>query len=585
VKFTSVTRTTGDGPRAIAAGDVDGDGNIDLAVANAVTNDVAILQNLGNGSFADAPQKLPAGGFGPSGVAVGDWNGDGRQDLAVANNYSGKVALRVQNADGSFSPAGEVAAGTGPSSIVAADLDGDGDLDLAVTNEFNNNVALLRNEAGKFSPAGTLLVGNAPQGVTAADVNGDGRPDLIVANFSSRNVSLLRNTSNGSLSFAAAVNMATGYNPFSVTTADVNGDGHLDLISANVTSDDVSVLRNRGDGTFFPSVSFAAGLGPTSLAAADLDRDGDLDLAVGNATSEQLSVLINDGHGGFGWPLQFVAAKFPVALPYALIVADFDGDGDADLAMTNGQADAVSVLLTDAQPGPQRVTLSSGQTIIGLDFGNGPPNMAPQVAQPIADQQAVENKAFTFTVAEDAIIDPDVGDELTYTARLADGGDLPKWLSFDTATRTFSGKPPLDANATDDPLPVVVVATDRGNLTAEAAFTLLVRENPRPWQNPRDRLDVLPDGNVTPADVLAAINFLNAHGAIQLPLPPSAQGPPPYLDVDGDGWSGPRDVLAVINYLNGQGAAGEGERHSVERLEGDQAALVDEVFADLAAWD
>lgn len=390
VQFTATPKTTGDGPRAIASGDVDGDGDRDLAIANAITNDVALLQNQGNGSFV-VGERLAAGGLGPSGVAMGDWNGDGRRDLAVANNYSAKVSLLRQSADGTLLAAGDVAVGTGPTAIAAGDWDGDGDLDLAVTNEFNNNVSLLRNVGGTFSSVGSVLVGNSPQFVTTTDVNRDGKLDLVVANAKSRNVSVLRNTSTTTaISFATAVNLATGTDPFFVTAADVTGDGYPDLISANLTTNDISVLQNRGNGTFFPRVDFAAGVGPTSVAAADLDRDGDLDLAVGNATSQQLSVLINAGNGTFGAPVQFGAADFPVSLPFALLAEDFNGDGNPDLAMTNGLADSVSILLTDVRPGPHRVTLARGQEITGLNFGNRPPNSAP-TAIVISNSTLVEN--------------------------------------------------------------------------------------------------------------------------------------------------------------------------------------------------
>jgi len=184
--------------------------------------------------------------------------------------------------------------------------------------------------------------------------------------------------------------MATGTDPFAVTAADVTGDTFPDLISANLTSNDVSVLKNRGDGTFFPATNFAAGVGPTSVAAADLDFDGDLDLAVGNATSQQLSLLINDGSGDFGSPQQFGVGDFPVSLPYALIAADLDGDGDSDLAMTNGKEDRVTVLLTQVAPGPHRVTLARGQALTGINFGNLPPN-DPPTAIALSNDSIVEN--------------------------------------------------------------------------------------------------------------------------------------------------------------------------------------------------
>ena len=577
VQFQDTAQPTGAGPRALAAGDLDGDGKVDLAVANEITNDITVLRNLGNGNFAADARQVPVG-FGPSGVALGDWDGDGRRDLATANNYTGRVTILHQNADGTFATAAEVAAGAGPSALVAVDLDGDGDLDLAVTNEFNNNVTLLRNSGGVFSPAGALLVGNTPECVTAADVNRDGRPDLIVANFSSRNVSLLRNT--GNFTFAAAVNMATGTHPFAVTAADVNGDGYPDLISANVSADDVSVLKNRGDGTFFPAVDFAAGVGPTSVVAADLDRDGDLDLAVGNATSQQLSVLLNDGSGEFGAPLQFGAANFPVALPYALTAADFNGDGHADLALTNGQTDSVSVLLADARPGPYRVNLARNQTLSGLNFGNQLPNAAPTSIQ-LSNSALPENSAGA-SVGTITVVDPDPADTHMLTVidnRFEVLGQQLKLKTGQSLSRQQGTTISLDVTATDSAQPP---------LSVTRTFVLTVTANPRPWQNPQRACDVDHDGTVAPLDALILIAELN-RGTIRqpdgsLPTARAADAQTPFWDPTGDGLLQPIDVLLVVAYINAppKTAAAEGEAVGRAPASASVTAATDKVFA--AVW-
>jgi hypothetical protein len=182
------------------------------------------------------------------------------------------------------------------------------------------------------------------------------------------------------------------------------------------------------------------------------------------------------------------------------------------------------------------------------------------VAKPITDQSATENVAFRLQFAADTFQDPDAGDVLAYSATLDGGSPLPAWLSFDAATRTFSGRPGF---ADDGQLVVVVRAADGGTppLADETSFALTVLETARPWQNPMNRRDVDASGQPGepfPKDVLTVINFINVHQSIELPKPPSPLGPPPYLDVTGDGWVTAADVLDIINFINSR-VAGEGE--------------------------
>lgn len=185
-------------------------------------------------------------------------------------------------------------------------------------------------------------------------------------------------------------------------------------------------------------------------------------------------------------------------------------------------------------------------------------NEAPELEQPIPNQSATANVPFQFQFAAETFRDPDAGDVLSYSATLGEGLPLPSWLSFDTQTRTFRGRPGF----TDDgQLLVVVRATDSGTppLDRAATFELTVMQNAVPWQNPTKRWDVDASGSPGdpfPADVLTVINFINSRGVFQLPAPPSSLGPPPYVDVTGDGWVTAADVLDIINFINGRVAVG-----------------------------
>jgi hypothetical protein len=296
----SSPEAAGDFPVSVVATDLDGDGDRDLAVANQSSDNVTILQNNGAGNFLQPASSPEATGDGPHSVAAGDLDGDGDQDLAVANEISGNLTILRNNGAGDFAqPASSPeAAGVTPASVAAADLDGDGDRDLAVANFESAHVTILRNNgAGNFAQPATSpeAVGTGPVSVAAADLNGDGDRDLAVANRDSDNVTILRNNGAGNFAQSAASPEAAGDFPFSVAAADLEGDGDQDLAVANRDSDSVTILRNNGAGNFGqPATSpEAAGDGSRSVAAADLDGDGDPDLAVANLFSDNVTVLRN----------------------------------------------------------------------------------------------------------------------------------------------------------------------------------------------------------------------------------------------------------------------------------------------------
>jgi len=178
---------TGINPYGVAVGDFNGDGNADLAVANHGSNTVTILLGNGKGVFSPPPGSPPATGNLPTWVVVSDFNGDGKADLAVVNNLgSANVSILLGNGDGTFAPAASPATGTNPYSAAVGDFNGDGKADLAVANFSSNTVSiLLGNGDGTFAPApgSAPVTGNNPTSVAVGDFNGDGVADLAVANY------------------------------------------------------------------------------------------------------------------------------------------------------------------------------------------------------------------------------------------------------------------------------------------------------------------------------------------------------------------------------------------------------------------
>src|SRR6267143_1581467 len=230
----------------------------------------------------------PSVGRNPTSVTAGDFNGDGKLDLAVTNSGSYSVSVLLGNGDGTFRAAANYGVGFLPLSVTSGDFNGDGKPDLAVANQGSNNVSvLLGNGDGTFQTAVSYSVGSHPVSGTRGYFNGDGKPALAVATPGSNNVRIL--LGNGDGTFQAAVSYGVGY-PTSVTAGDFNGDGKPDLAVTNPGSNNVSILLGNGDGTFQAATSYLAGSNPVSVVSADFNGDGKPDIAVVNSGSNTVSV-------------------------------------------------------------------------------------------------------------------------------------------------------------------------------------------------------------------------------------------------------------------------------------------------------
>jgi hypothetical protein len=361
---------TGNQPAASVAADFNGDGIPDLATMNSVENAIAVFLGKGDGTFTPGDKFFQVGSTpcvnlneaSNCALTLGDFNHDGNADLVATSGFDNQVIVLLGHGDGTFSPANgsPITVGNFPEAVKIGDFNGDGIQDLAVAIAKDNTLSiLLGNGDGTFTEAtgSPVPVGSFPFFVAIADFDGNGTADIAASNEVGNTVSILLGNGDGTFTEAAGSPIPNfNYNPGPVIPADFNGDGNVDLAVSNFTPfnntlGNVNVLLGDGHGNFTnaPGSPITVGVDPWALAAADFDQDGKTDLAVDNYgqiehfETQTLSILRGNGDGTFGPPL-----VPPIQLgqsPNDLVTADFNGDGTTDFAIPELADGTTTILL------------------------------------------------------------------------------------------------------------------------------------------------------------------------------------------------------------------------------------------------
>jgi FG-GAP-like repeat/Abnormal spindle-like microcephaly-assoc'd, ASPM-SPD-2-Hydin len=405
---------------------------------------------------------------GPTSIGVGDFNGDGKLDLAVAASLNNtQVSIFLGNGDGTFQSPVNYEAGNGPTSVAVADFNNDGKLDLAVADAVSATVnVLLGNGDGTFQAATSYNLPEYASLVLVGDFNGDKIPDLAVldATQACSCVSIL--LGNGDGTFQAAKNDPVTYNG-AMAVGDFNEDGKLDLVvaaSAGVTSK-MQIMLGNGDGTFSSGPTYQVPASPSSLAVADFNSDGKLDIAVAGAVATQIYTFLGNGNGTMQSPTIYTTRSgnfwiTPISLtpggPIDLISTNFNPGG---ISLLMGSADGIF-----SDPVYYPVGRESEFAAIGDFNGDGKPDIA--VADFLANQAIVLLNTGTATFSPIA--------PLTFATQL-----IGTTSASQAVTLTDSGTKTMTISSMKPQGPFSIASTCGKSLAAGASCSISASFSPK----------------------------------------------------------------------------------------------------------
>jgi hypothetical protein len=299
--------------------------------AFAVAASVGFVHDALAQSFA-SPKSTTAGGGGPGGASVGDFNQDGRLDLVEANFNAGTISVMLGNGDGTYQAIKRVSSGSGPVSTAVADFNHDGHLDFASTNAYSHSVTVALGKGDGTFDTFAYAAGPNAAALALGDFNNDGITDIAVTNATNaqpKTVEILLGKGPGT--FDAAVAYSTGATTsFRIAAADFNSDGNLDLVVTEQATNSVRFLVGLGNGTFVPSAKvYSVPATAAFVSVADFNRDGKPDFAVTSKGSPNIAIFLGQGDFNFARP----AAPSTGVEAVSLDIADFNGDGFADLVV------------------------------------------------------------------------------------------------------------------------------------------------------------------------------------------------------------------------------------------------------------
>ena len=368
----SGTFSTATGPSSMVQGDFNNDGKIDIALPNSGSNNVSVLLGLGIGSFNAAVNYTA--GSGSTDICKADFNNDGKLDLAVANQNSNNISILIGNGNGTFNAPQNIVVSNSPINIKSADLNNDNKADLIVANLLSNNIAVLLGDGlGGISSTTNYTVGNQPQGLAIADYNNDGTFDVAVSNSYSNDVTILLGTGTGAFNYYATIAIGASTSPVYIVTADLNNDSNLDLVTANCGSNNLTILSGNGTGSFAISGTLLQAGCPNFLSVSDFNADGNFDIASANYFANNATIFLGTGLGSFSTTIPTFTTNVSTAI--AVGASDYNMDGKMDIAIVNNSLNNVTTYLQTNLPAisivsSNSVLCSSQSSILSVSGAN-----------------------------------------------------------------------------------------------------------------------------------------------------------------------------------------------------------------------
>lgn len=369
LSFQEVSIPVGPDPESVAMADVNRDGHTDILIANtgaaaagaghSRNGTITVLLGDGKGHFHPARGSPFAAGPYPNDIAIGDLNRDGTLDLVIPNHQTPYVTVLLGDGDGRFHSAPHSPFATQshphPHGVALGDFNGDGKLDVVIDSWARNQVNLILGDgSGNLLTPGRMFdVGKRPyERVHSADVNKDGHPDVITTNMDSNNVTVLLGDGKGAFQEGARSPFAAGVKPWALATDDINKDGNLDLVAipyapdvSNPAQIAVTILAGDGRGGFAPLASSPLSLkgcgNPTRIATGDLNGDGLRDIVVSCLASDDLMIFMGERNGGFERLTHGTGHG-----PDGIAIADLNGDGKDDIVVANSRDNTITILLS-----------------------------------------------------------------------------------------------------------------------------------------------------------------------------------------------------------------------------------------------
>jgi FG-GAP-like repeat len=353
----SLRLAVGEAPESVELADLNGDGKTDIVVANFASSNVTILLGDGRGGFKPAQGSPFSAGNMPNDIGIGDFNRDGKPDLAFPNHETQHVTILDGDGRGGFKPAQASPLTTKskphPHGIAVADFNGDQNPDIAVESWETNQVEILfGNGHGGFSTPGPLVsVGRMPyQRLRAGDFNKDGAADIVTTNFEGKSLTILLSDGKGGFKESNGSPFLAGEAPFGVAVGDLNKDGNPDLAVVNYSgsaqdskNDGLTVLFGDGRGGFkiMTGSPLTTGRAPTRVAIGDMTGDGIPDIVVSNFQSQNLTILPGNSQGNFGQASNISVGREPKGIA----LGDLNGDGKADIVVANSKDNDITLIL------------------------------------------------------------------------------------------------------------------------------------------------------------------------------------------------------------------------------------------------